>query len=114
MVLTCNHHRMKKLFALLFAVLLFISIARAQQTDSIPLNKDSIEKAVDQFLALLDSANKPQSYWQLSLGASNTQFSINNVALNAQQVTKGVTLIPTIAYFDKSGLSLTYNNFISL
>lgn len=114
MVLTRNHHCMKKLFALLMAALFCASVTRAQQTDSIPLKKDSIEKAVDEFLALLDSANKPRSYWQLSLGASNTQFSINNVALNAQQVTKGVTLIPTIAYFDKSGLSLTYNNFISL
>lgn len=114
MVLTLNHHCMKKLFALLAAVVLGISFARAQQKDSIAINKDSIEKAVDDFLAMLDSANKPTSYWQLSLGASNTQFSINNVALNAQQLTKGVTLIPTIAYFDKSGLSLTYNNFISL
>lgn len=105
---------MKKTFILLFA---FISVAvavQAQQKDSIIINKDSIEKAVDEFLALLDSAKQPRSYWQLSVGASNTQFSVNNVALNAQQVSKGVTLIPTVMYFDKSGLSFTYNNFISL
>jgi hypothetical protein len=105
---------MKKTFILLFA---FISVAvavQAQQKDSIIINKDSIEKAVDAFLALLDSAKQPRSYWQLSVGASNTQFSVNNVALNAQQVSKGVTLIPTVMYFDKSGLSFTYNNFISL
>jgi hypothetical protein len=105
---------MKKLIVLLFAVFLYSSVSKAQQKDSIPINKDSIEKAIDEFLALIDSSNKPKSYWQLSLGAGNTQFSINNVALNAQQLTKGVTLIPTIAYFDKSGLSLTYNNFLSL
>lgn len=109
-----NHHCMKKLFALPLAVLLCVSVVCAQQTDSTTINKDSIEKAVDDFLALLDSAKQPKSYWQLSLGASNTQFSINNVALNAQQLSKGVTLIPSIMYADKSGLSFTYNNFISL
>ncbi|WP_407522326.1 hypothetical protein PDL71_14490 [Lacibacter sp. MH-610] len=105
---------MKKTF-ILPAVMLFFSFNLLAQTqDSIPVNKDSIEKAVDEFLALLDSAKQPKSYWQLSLGASNTQFSVNNVALNAQQVSKGVTLIPTVMYYDKSGLSFTYNNFISI
>jgi hypothetical protein len=105
---------MKKTF-ILPAVMLFFSLKLLAQTqDSIPVNKDSIEKAVDEFLALLDSAKQPKSYWQLSLGASNTQFSVNNVALNAQQVSKGVTLIPTVMYYDKSGLSFTYNNFISI
>lgn len=105
---------MKKTFILPAVMLLFSLKLQAQTQDSIPFNKDSIEKAVDEFLALLDSAKQPKSYWQLSLGASNTQFSVNNVALNAQQVSKGVTLIPTVMYYDKSGLSFTYNNFISI
>lgn len=105
---------MKKLFALLFAVCLSVFFVQAQQKDSVIINKDSIEKAVDEFLAMLDSSAKPKSYWQISLGAGNTQFSINNVALNAQQTTKGVTLIPAIAYFDKSGVSISYNNFYSI
>lgn len=105
---------MKKTFILIAACLCTTISLKAQQKDSIIINKDSIEKAVDEFLALLDSAKQPKSYWQLSLGASNTQFSVNNVALNAQQLSKGVTLIPSIMYYDKSGLSITYNNFISL
>jgi hypothetical protein len=105
---------MKKTFILLAACLCTVFSVQAQQKDSIIINKDSIEKAVDEFLAMLDSAKQPKSYWQLSMGASNTQFSVNNVALNAQQLSKGVTLIPTIAYVDKSGLSLTYNNFYSI
>lgn len=105
---------MKKTFILPAVLLLFALRAVAQTQDSIPINKDSIEKAVDEFLALLDSAKQSKSYWQLSLGASNTQFSLNNVALNAQQLTKGITLIPAVMYYNKSGLSITYNNFISV
>jgi hypothetical protein len=105
---------MKKLVILLTVFIFFAGAVKAQEKDSIIINKDSIEKAVDEFLALLDSAKAPKSYWQLSLGTSNTQFSVNNVALNAQQLKKGVTLIPSVIYYDKSGLSFTYNNFISL
>jgi hypothetical protein len=105
---------MKKRFALLLAVLLCVFVTRAQQTDSIPLNKDSIEKAVDDFLAMLDSAKQPTSYWQLSLGVSNTQFSVTNKALNAQQVTSNFSLLPTVSYYDKSGLSITYTGFLAL
>jgi hypothetical protein len=105
---------MKKLFVLLSAAVLCVSVTSAQQTDSIPVNKDSIEKAVDEFLALLDSSRQPTSYWQLSIGASNTQFSVTNKALNAQQVSSNFSVIPTIAYYDKSGLSLTYSGFLAL
>lgn len=113
MVITPNHHCMKKVFALLFAAMFWICISQAQQKDSIPINKDSIEKAVDEFLALLDSANKPKSYWLVAMGFSNQQFSINNLALNAQQSTSNFSVIPQISYYDRSGFSITYNNFLA-
>jgi hypothetical protein len=105
---------MKKRFALLVLVFCCAFIARAQQKDSIIINKDSIEKAVDEFLALLDSARQPSSYWQVSLGASNTQFSVTNKALNAQQVSSYFSLVPAISYYDKSGLSISYTSFLAL
>lgn len=104
----------------LILCLLFFYLANAMgqnspsAADTIPINKDSIEKEVDKFLSLLDSAKQPKSYLQVSVGFSNTQFSNKNIALNAQQTSTGITLVPTIAYFHKSGLGITYNNFLVL
>ncbi len=76
------------------------------------INVDSLEKELDDFLALYDSLKAPKSYWLFSLGAGNTQFSVRNVALNAQQSATNLSFTPTIAYYHKSGLGITYNNYI--
>ena len=105
----------KPLIQFLLALLLAGSLY-AQETvaDSIPINKDSIEKELDDFLKLFDSLHQPKSYFLAGVGVGNTQFSVKNIALNAQQTQKNMNLQPTIAYYHKSGFAITYNNFIAL
>lgn len=100
---------------ILFTVLLcfcFSVNAQETKTDSVIINVDSLEQELDDFLSFYDSLKAPKSYWLLSLGAGNTQFSVRNVALNAQQSATNLSLTPTIAYYHKSGLGVTYNNYI--
>ncbi|TWI80180.1 hypothetical protein IQ13_2850 [Lacibacter cauensis] len=106
---------------ILFALVICVHLcASAQETtkdsipvaDTIPVNTDSIEKEINQFLAYYDSLKAPRSYWLISIGGGNTQFSVKNLALNAQQSTANLSLTPTIGYYAKSGFGITYNNFL--
>ncbi len=105
----------KPLIQLLLALLL-AATSYAQETvaDSIPLNKDSIEKELDDFLKLFDSVQQPKSYFLVGVGIGNTQFSVKNISLNTQQTTSNLSIIPTLGYSHKSGISLTYNNYLLL
>jgi hypothetical protein len=99
------------LFALLCC---YCSSVKSQETktDSAVINVDSIEQEINAFLSMYDSLKAPRSYWLLSMGVGNTQFSVRNVALNAQQSASNLSITPTIAYYHKSGLGFTYNNYI--
>lgn len=103
----------KPLIQLLLALLLVGSVhAQETVTDSILLNKDSIEKELDDFLRLFDSIQQPKSYFLIGVGIGNTQFSVKNISLNSQQQTNNLSIIPTLGYYHKSGISLTYNNYL--
>lgn len=86
--------------------------AQETKTDSTSINADSLEREIDAFLDLYDSLKAPRSYLLLSLGVGNTQFSVRNMALNAQQSATNLSITPTIAYYHKTGLGVTYNNFL--
>jgi len=94
--------------------LFFCSSLHAQQTvtDSIPINKDSIEKELDEFLKLYDPSKNIKSYFLVGVGVGNTQFSVKNIALNTQQSANNLSIIPTVGYYFKKGLSLSYNNYL--
>lgn len=105
----------KPLILLLFVLLPTVSLL-AQETvsDTIPINKDSIEREVNAFLDMLDSLKQPKSYFQVGIGAGNMQYSVNNTALNAQQTKKNINITPVIAYYHKSGFGIAYNGFIAM
>ncbi len=105
---------LKTLVQLFITILFSCSAAHAQQTDTTFINKDSIERAVDEFLKMIDSAEAPKSYFQVGVGIGNNQFSLKNVALNSQQSSFNLSINPTISYVHKSGFGITYNNYISL
>lgn len=102
----------KPLIQLCIAMLLCVNLY-AQQTaaDTIPINKDSIEKELDEFLKMFGSP-KPASYFLVGIGVGNTQFSVKNIALNSQQSSSNLSIIPTVGYYFKSGLNLSYNNYL--
>lgn len=105
---------MSKPLIQLFIAVLFCSSVYAQETvaDSIPVNKDSIERELDAFLKLYDSLQSPKSYFLAAAGIGNTQFSVKNIALNSQQSSNNLSIIPTLGYYDKSGISISYNNYL--
>ena len=113
-LIICAISFMKKMLILL-VVFMWIGLTSVAQklpeTDSLPFNTDSLEKEVDAFLSMLDSLRAPKSYWQVGIGVSNSQFSVSNMALNAQQTNSRLTFTPSITYNDKSGFSLAYTNY---
>jgi len=102
------------IYTLSICVIFFINNAYSQSfTDSSELNLDSIEKELDLFLAQYYN-KKDHSYFHLSTAFNNTQLSINNLALNAQQINPGISFTPSLEYIHKSGISAGYNNYILL
>ncbi len=104
----------KPLILFLLILLPSVSLLAQQETDTIPINQDSIEKEVDAFLSMLDSLKKPKSYFQVGIGAGNMQYSVSNTALNAQQVQKNINFTPVLAYYHKSGFGIAYNGFVAV
>ncbi|MBP6687351.1 MAG: hypothetical protein KA160_05790, partial [Lacibacter sp.] len=110
---TTLFYMLKPLFLFLTICCSCISVtAQETKTDSIAINVDSVEKEIDAFLNLYDSLKAPRSYFLLSIGAGNTQFSVRNVALNAQQSATNLNITPIVGYYHKSGLGITYNNYM--
>lgn len=107
---------MKSLLKYYIFFWLFISVNSiyAQNLlDSMILNSDSIEKELDAFLEYYSQKNN-QSYFHISTSINNTQLSINNLALNAQQLNPGIAVTPSVEYVHKSGISASYNISILL
>lgn len=104
---------LKPLIQLCLAFMVCNSL-HAQETvaDTIPLNKDSIEKELDDFLKMFDPSQNTKSYFLAGVGVGNTQFSVKNIALNSQQLSGNLSIIPTLGYYFKNGLSLSYNNYL--
>lgn len=105
----------KCLFRLLFFCISCLPV-RAQQVlpDSLPPHViDSLEKELDAFLGWYGKRAQ-NSYLQLSAGITNTQASIMNQALNAQQTAPIYTLQPSALYQHKTGLSVGYTGYYLL
>jgi hypothetical protein len=75
-------------------------------TDSLTKNS-KIEASIDSLLS-----NRSSSYLQVGFGIGNELYSIHNQVLNAKQVTPPIVLTPTIAYFNKSGISISANDYL--
>lgn len=74
------------------------------------LKSDSL---MDELKSLLGTMYKPESFFSANLAYSNRLFSTKNNALNAQQTRTGqAALLPSVAYFHKSGLGLTTTGFM--
>lgn len=113
--MTMPPYFMLKPLILFFAGICIAVSLTAQETvaDTIPINKDSIEREIDDFLKLFDSLEAPRNYFLIGIGVSNNQFSNRNVTLNSQQSSFTFNISPIISYQHKSGLGITYNNFIA-
>src|SRR6202012_1455376 len=62
--------------------------------------------------SVLSSTKGADSYFQVGVGVGNQLYSIHNQVLNSKQTTPPFVLTPTIAYYDKSGFSITANDYL--
>ncbi len=104
---------------LIIAFLLFFTVKNYSQntsdtTDIIvseQLNNE-LDSILNELTALIDTAEKPYSYFETSIGLGNRLFSLRNNSLNSQQITSTFVLTPTIGYFHKSGVSISGGTYL--
>jgi len=90
------------------------SFAQEANRDTLPLNEAAIEQEVDAFLRALEIMKKGESYFFVGAGIGNRQFSLQNAALNLQQASSPLVITPTAGYVHRSGLGISYLNYISV
>lgn len=82
-----------------------------EYVDSLLAN-DSI---MQEFNAFVDSLTAVKSYFDISTSFSNRLFSLKNNAFNGQQANASkFTVTPTLSYFNKTGLGLSWSSFLIL
>ena len=63
--------------------------------------------------SLLDSMNKPVSFFSFYTSVSNRLYSTKNNAFNAQQYSNsGIAVSPSISYYHKTGLGLSATSYM--
>ena len=73
------------------------------------LKNDSL---LSELRMLLDSMNKPKSFFSANLSLSNKLFSAKNNAFNYQQsTTSAVAFLPSLSYYNKSGLGFSLTSY---
>jgi hypothetical protein len=103
--------------ALVTVILLAGITGRSQQkTDSAVKQKPALDttaiyNSLAKDLAGLLGDFKPHSYFEISLGFSNQVFNLQNNFINATQGKGTVVTRPGMAYYHKSGLSLSANAY---
>lgn len=94
----------------LFAVFLF-SKSYAQVTPSDKQIMDSLIQN-DEFLKMLDKIDDVESYFRINVGIGNRLFSGNNKAVQNLDSKKKLVFTPSMGYFHKSGLSLSFAGYL--
>ncbi len=101
-------------------LLLFIAItatALSQKPAITPEEKKALDSMLkhDEFLKMMDSLDEdPGSYFDISVGLGNREFSSKNNSVNAtQSSTKKLFFTPAIGYHHKSGLSISVMPYLS-
>jgi hypothetical protein len=82
-----------------------------QQTTEDKRLLDSLIKN-DVALKMFVTMNKPSSYVKLNAGITNKLFSVSNNSLNALEQDKQIIFTPSIEYFNKTGLSISFATFL--
>ena len=108
-------------FLYFFSIVFFINLST--QYVSAQVNNTTIDAAMDlsslkndsllsELRMLLDSMNKPKSFFSANLSLSNKLFSAKNNAFNYQQsTTSSVAFLPSLSYYNKSGLGLALTTY---
>jgi hypothetical protein len=107
-----------------FIVSILFIIITSNQDVSAQVNNPTFDAAVDltslkndsllaELRLLLDSMNRPKSFFSVNLSLSNKLFSAKNNAFNYQQsTTNSVAFMPSISYYNKTGLGLSLTSYL--
>lgn len=109
-----------KLICLLVVLLtVFVSSAQDVKDTSVKYTKEYVDSLLSndtlmrEFNAFVDSLTAPKSYFDFSVAVGNRLFSVKNNVFNSQQVSANkLTVTPTLAYFNKSGLGLSFASYV--
>ena len=101
---------MPKLYLGIILLLLFSNNCYCQQSADDKKLLDSMIKS-DDLLSMLDNIDKPFSYVRLNAGITNKLFSVNNNSLNAMQQNKKLIFSPSVEYYNKTGLGISFAAF---
>jgi hypothetical protein len=81
-----------------------------QETEEDKRLLDSLLK-YDVALRMFSMMNKSTSYLQLNAGVTNKFFSVANNSLNTLEKDKQIIFTPSIEYFNKCGLGISFTSF---
>jgi hypothetical protein len=98
---------LKGIFSIFFLLLFHCGYSQKKTfTEAEKAALDSILKD-DEFFNMLKQALKPKSYFQVNASLGNSYFSVKNKRIEASQLESKLVVTPGVAYFHKSGLSLS-------
>ncbi len=72
---------------------------------------DSLLK-YDVLLKMINQLGKPSSYFRINAGIGNRLFSDGNRAIEALQSNKQLVITPSVRYFHKSGLGISFAGYL--
>jgi hypothetical protein len=105
---------MSKITALVFLMLMLCGDLFAQETPK--RNGTAIDSLfeLNLLMSLLDSVEKPKSFFDLSLGIGNKLFSQKNNSVNASQAqVNQLYYTPSIGYYHKTGLGISITPYLT-
>ncbi len=105
---------MSKITALVFFMLMLSGDLFAQETSK--RNDTALDSLfeLDLLKSLLDSIEKPKSFFNLSVGVGNKFFSQKNNSVNASQAqVNQLYYTPSIGYYNKTGLGISVTPYLT-
>jgi hypothetical protein len=105
---------MGKTTAIVFFMLMLSGKLFAQETS--PKNNAAIDSLfeLNLLMSLLDSIEKPKSFFNLSLGIGNKLFSQKNNSVNASQAqVNQLYYTPSLGYYHKTGLGISITPYFT-
>jgi len=117
------HKKTNCIYISLLVLSLFISSYTVAQSNAPNLDSASLYSDISSFKndsllaelrSLLDSMNKPISFFSFYTSVSNRLYSTKNNAFNAQQYSNSnMAVSPSISYYHKTGLGISATSYLS-
>ncbi len=102
---------MQRTVAFLLFTFIFFSKTFGQLSPSDKHIMDSLLKN-DHFLKMINDFGNPSSYFKINVGVGNNLYDANNKSVESLQNTSQLVFSPSIGYYDKSGLGISFTGYL--